>query len=64
MINAQIIADSVDPGNRLTTFVLTFPKLFLQSSIHRIFCLAGDTLLNFDLPSKIVNQDLKIFYDN
>lgn len=38
-ISAKIIADSVDPrGNRLTTFVLTFPRMVLaELNTHRMF---------------------------
>jgi thymidylate synthase ThyX len=48
----KIIADSVNPvGNRVTTFELTYPR-FVHAELmtHRLFCLAGDTQLEFDLP--------------
>ena len=39
MIQAKIIADSIDPrGNRLTTFVVTFPRIILaEFNTHRMF---------------------------
>ena len=38
-INAQIVADSIDPrGNRITTFVLTYPRIIhAEMMTHRVF---------------------------
>jgi len=50
--SVKIVKDSVNEvGNRLTTFELTYPR-FVHSELltHRDFCLAGDTVLEFDLP--------------
>lgn len=50
---AKILADSVSPaGHRLTTFEVTFPRIVLaEFNTHRTFCLAGDTVLEFELPA-------------
>lgn len=50
---AKILADSLSPdGVRLTTFEITFPRIILaEFNTHRMFCLAGDSELEFDLPS-------------
>lgn len=53
MISAKIIADSISPQNiRLTTLQLRYPK-FIHGEFmtHRVFCLAGDAELEFELPS-------------
>lgn len=50
-ISAKIIADSIANGVRLTTMELNYPR-FIHSEFmtHRMFCLDGDSLLEFDLP--------------
>lgn len=52
MISAKIIADSIANGVRLTTMELNYPR-FIHSEFmtHRMFCLDGDSILEFDLPS-------------
>ena len=49
----RIEADSVNAvGIRLVTFVVTFPRFILaEVNTHRMLCLAGDSLLEFDLPA-------------
>ena len=51
--NAKIVLDSIAPnGSRLTTFELTLPKFILaELNTHRVACLAGDSILEFDLPA-------------
>ena len=49
-IQAKIIADSISPsGVRLTTLELQYHR-FVHSEMmtHRMFCLDGDSLLEFD----------------
>lgn len=53
MISAKIVADSISSVDiRLTTLELNYPR-FIHSEMmtHRMFCLDGDSLLEFDLPS-------------
>lgn len=52
-ISAKIICDSTNKwNNRLTTFIVTYPRIILaEINTHRMFCLAGDSELVFDLPS-------------
>lgn len=48
----SIVADSVASGVRLTTFACRFPRVILaEVNTHRALCLAGDSLLEFDLPA-------------
>lgn len=49
---AKIIADSIsDHGIRLPTLELRYPLIVhAQFMTHRMFCLDGDSLLEFDLP--------------
>ncbi len=51
--SAKILADSISPARvRLTTMEVTFPRIVLaEFNTHRVFCLAGDSLLEFDLPA-------------
>ena len=52
-INAKVIADSVSlAGKRLTTMEVTYHR-YVHSELmtHRTFCLAGDSILEFDLPA-------------
>ena len=52
-ISARVIADSMSPaGKRITTFVCEYPR-FIHSEVmtHRMLCLAGDSMLEFDLPA-------------
>ena len=50
-ITAKVIADSIANDIRLTTLELEYPR-FIHSEFmtHRMFCLDGDSLLEFDLP--------------
>jgi hypothetical protein len=47
---AKVIADSVSPaGRRLTTFEVCFHRFVLaEFNTHRVFCLAGDSVLEFN----------------
>lgn len=61
MISAKVICDSISPsGVRLTTMELNYPR-FIHSEFmtHRMFCLDGDSLLEFDLPSGTTNGKYK-----
>lgn len=58
--SAVIVNDSVPPSyeedgednQRLTTMVVRFPRCVLaEFNTHRVFCLAGDSELEFDLPT-------------
>jgi thymidylate synthase ThyX len=51
--SAKVLADSVSPaGHRLTTLEVTMPRIVLaEFNTHRMFCLAGDVQLEFDLPT-------------
>jgi hypothetical protein len=52
MYATRILKDSIAPsGKRLTTWELQYPR-FVHAELmtHRLFCLAGDTQLEFDLP--------------
>lgn len=50
---ARVLLDSINhDGHRLTTMVVTLARSALaELNTHRAFCLAGDTILEFDLPS-------------
>lgn len=53
MYECEILADSIGPsGKRLTTLVVTYPR-FVHAELltHRMFCLAGDSMLEFELPA-------------
>jgi len=60
-ISANVICDSVNTfGNRLTTMVITYPRIILaEVNTHRAFCLAGDTELIFDLPAGTTGSEYK-----
>lgn len=49
-----IIKDSISPdGVRLTTMHLRYPRMVHgELMTHRVFCLAGDARLDFELPAK------------
>lgn len=51
-ITAKVIADSISTdGIRLTTMELSYPLIVhAEFMTHRMFCLDGDSLLEFDLP--------------
>src|SRR5277367_190825 len=51
--DAKVILDSItERGHRLTTMQITFPRIILaEFNTHRMFCLAGDAELEFDLPA-------------
>ena len=51
--SAEIIADSINEfGNRLTTMEVVMHRFVLaEFNTHRTFCLAGDSVLEFDLPA-------------
>lgn len=52
-ITAVVIADSTSPeGVRLTTMQLHYPRfIHAEFMTHRMFCLSGDSMLDFDLPA-------------
>lgn len=53
MYSVKIVKDSVNPvGDRITTFELQYPRMVhAELMTHRMFCLSGDSELEFDLPS-------------
>lgn len=54
MISAKVVLDalSMSTKTRITTLEVTMPKFIVaQANTHRTFCLAGDSVLDFDLPS-------------
>lgn len=52
LTSARVLADSTYiNGTRLITLEATFPRFILaEVNTHRMLCLAGDSLLEFDLP--------------
>jgi 5-methylcytosine-specific restriction endonuclease McrA len=50
---ARVLTDSISPaGIRLTTLEVRFPRFILSEfNTHRMFCLAAETQLFFDLPA-------------
>lgn len=60
-IEAKIIADSINPvGNRITTFVLTFPRFILaELNTHRMFSRnsASSRAIPFAKMMNMVNED-------
>lgn len=60
-ISAQVIADSVNPvGNRLTTFVVTFPRIVLaELNTHRMLSRnsASSRAIPFERMLKMVEED-------
>lgn len=69
MIKAEIITDSISlQNNRLTTFVITYPRIILaEFNTHRMLsrnsasCLHGDTEIFFDLPNAIKKNKKQLF---
>lgn len=59
-MSARVILDSIGPNDvRLTTFELTLPRIVLaEFNTHRMLCLAGDSVLEFDLPSAKTGRKL------
>lgn len=60
-INAQIVADSINPqGNRITTYLLTYPR-FIHSELmtHRVFSRnsASSRAIPFEKMVKMVEED-------
>lgn len=60
---ARVLADSVSPaGIRLTTLEVRFPRFILSEfNTHRMFCLAGENHLYFDVPSRENNGGTRRF---
>lgn len=60
-ISAEVIADSINPiGNRLTTFVVTFPRIILaELNTHRMFSRnsASSRAIPFERMLKMVEED-------
>ena len=59
MFKAEIKAHSVDErGNELLTMSVTFPRIILsEMNTHRMLCVSGDTMLEFDLPTPATGSD-------
>lgn len=53
MYDARVLAHSVSPtGYELVSLAATFPRFILaEANTHRMLCLAGDSQLEFDLPT-------------
>ncbi|MFP4698703.1 MAG: hypothetical protein ACLFMO_08365, partial [Eubacteriales bacterium] len=60
-ISAEIVADSVDPrGNRITSFLLTFPRFILaELNTHIMFSRnsASSRAIPFEKVVKMVEED-------
>ena len=63
MIEATRIADSInDHGNRLLTIKGRVPETIWNEVLtHRVFCLGGDSSLEFDLPGGSVSSDRRSY---
>lgn len=62
---ARIIADSLNTstGDRLTTMLVKLPRIVLaEFNTHRAFWLAGDSMLEFDLPAGTANGYRRIHH--
>lgn len=58
----KIILDSISRGHRLTTLQVTFPRFILaEVNTHRMFCLAGDAELEFDLPAGTKDGNKRVY---
>lgn len=73
-ISATIVADSISPqGHRIVSILGVIPRIVLSElNTHRMFCLSGDTILDFDLPAgahknrgykRVFNMSLAEFAD-
>ena len=63
MISAKIIEDSIHDKCRLTTLELEYPRyIHSEMNTHRTFCLDGDSVLEFELPSGSKNSKYKRIY--
>lgn len=62
-LSAQIICDSIsESGDRLTTYVVTAHRYILaEINTHRVLCLAGDSVLEFDLPSALGEGNKRVY---
>lgn len=62
-IEVKIIADSIsETGKRITTFQTVFNRYILPEwNTHRTFCLDGDSILEFDLPTRIKGSNHKSY---
>jgi len=59
--HAEVLADSIAEGVRLTTIEVTFPRIVLaEFNTHRMLCLAGDMELEFDLPAGARNSKHRV----
>lgn len=61
--DVKVIADSIGPNDaRLTTMQLRMPRFILaQFNTHRALCLAGDSILEFDLPGGTKGRDRRVY---
>jgi len=60
---AKVLADSVTGGVRLATIEVQFPRFILaEFNTHRVFCLAGDTQLEFDLPAGSRDSECRVHH--
>jgi hypothetical protein len=52
-ITAKVVGDSISPeGIRITTMQLHYPRfIHAEFMTHRMFCLSGDSRLDFELPA-------------
>lgn len=63
MYAATVLADSINQDVRLTTLQITFPRFILaEVNTHRTLCLAGDSMLEFDLPGGAKNSEYRRVY--
>lgn len=63
-IEAKVIEDSIsEAGIRLTTFQVKYQR-FIHSELmtHRHFCIGGDAVLDFDMPSGVGSSDRKVHH--
>ena len=62
--SVKVIADSIsNNGDRVTTLELEYPRyIHAETLTHRTFCLDGDSVLEFELPSGSKNKKYKRVY--
>lgn len=63
MIQVKIVADSIYLNKRITTLQLVYPRfIHAEFMTHRTFCLAGDSILDFDLPNSENTGDRRVYH--
>ena len=62
-VEAKVILDSIsEEGNRLITVEAKIHRFILaELNTHRSFCLAGDSMLEFDLPAGSAGSDFRVY---